>query len=104
MSASSSTAATTLLQMINDILDFSRLESGRVDLEDTAFDVRALLRSTLDLLQTEAASKGLTLAMEVADGRAGPRRRRPRAAAPGAHQPDRQRPEIHQRGAACGCT
>ncbi|HEY2131511.1 MAG TPA: ATP-binding protein [Acetobacteraceae bacterium] len=56
-----------LLQMINDILDFSRLESGKLELEDTAFDVRGMLRSTLDLLQTEANSKGLALELDVAE-------------------------------------
>jgi signal transduction histidine kinase/CheY-like chemotaxis protein/HPt (histidine-containing phosphotransfer) domain-containing protein len=56
-----------LLQMINDILDFSRLESGKLELEDTAFDVRGLLRSTLDLFQTEASAKGLALELEVAE-------------------------------------
>jgi signal transduction histidine kinase/DNA-binding response OmpR family regulator len=56
-----------LLQMINDILDFSRLESGKLELEDTAFDVRGMLRSTLDLLQTEAAAKGLALELDVAE-------------------------------------
>jgi signal transduction histidine kinase/CheY-like chemotaxis protein/HPt (histidine-containing phosphotransfer) domain-containing protein len=56
-----------LLQMINDILDFSRLESGKLELEDTAFDVRGMLRSTLGLLQTEASAKGLALELDVAE-------------------------------------
>ena len=56
-----------LLALINDILDFSRLDAGRVQLEETAFDVRGVVRAALDLLDAEARAKGLTLDLAVAD-------------------------------------
>ncbi len=55
-----------LLQLINDILDFSRLDAGRLDLEETAFDVREVVRDSMELLSAEAATKGLLLSQEVA--------------------------------------
>jgi signal transduction histidine kinase/ActR/RegA family two-component response regulator len=56
-----------LLQLINDILDFSRLDAGRLDLEDTDFEPRLVLGDTIGLLASQARSKGLELALEVAD-------------------------------------
>lgn len=56
-----------LLQLINDILDFSRLDAGRLDLEETAFDVREVVRDSMELLSAEAATKGLVLSQEVAE-------------------------------------
>ncbi|MCC6718035.1 MAG: PAS-domain containing protein [Acetobacteraceae bacterium] len=56
-----------LLQLINDILDFSRLDAGRLELEEQAFDVREVLRDSIELLSAEATAKGLKLALEVAD-------------------------------------
>ena len=55
-----------LLQLINDILDFSRLDAGRLDLEEAAFDVREVVRDSMELLSAEAATKGLTLSQDVA--------------------------------------
>jgi signal transduction histidine kinase/ActR/RegA family two-component response regulator len=55
-----------LLQLINDILDFSRLDAGRLELEETAFEVRAVLRDAVELMTAEAAAKGLTLGLDVA--------------------------------------
>ncbi len=50
-----------LLSVINDILDFSRMESGKLELETTSFDLLALLENTIDLLAVQAHSKGLEL-------------------------------------------
>jgi PAS domain S-box-containing protein len=50
-----------LLGIINDILDFSKVESGRIELEDTAFDPLALVQESLALVKPEADGKGLTL-------------------------------------------
>jgi signal transduction histidine kinase/ActR/RegA family two-component response regulator len=54
-----------LLQLINDILDFSRLDAGRLDLEEAAFDVREVVRDAVELMSAEATAKGLALAQEV---------------------------------------
>ena len=56
-----------LLQLINDILDFSRLDAGRLDLEESAFDVRVVLRDSVELMSAEATAKGLALSLEVAE-------------------------------------
>jgi two-component system sensor histidine kinase/response regulator len=52
----------SLLTIINDILDFSKIESGKMDLEEQPFDLRACLEETLDLLSLKAMEKGLDLA------------------------------------------
>ena len=39
----------SLLDVINDILDFSKIEAGKLELRDSDFDLRAMLRDVLDL-------------------------------------------------------
>jgi signal transduction histidine kinase/ActR/RegA family two-component response regulator len=56
-----------LLQLINDILDFSKLEAGRVDLEETLFDLHVILSGTIELMNQQASAKGLRLTLTVAD-------------------------------------
>ncbi|MBD2102264.1 response regulator [Leptolyngbya sp. FACHB-261] len=51
-----------LLAVINDILDFSKIESGKLDLEEQPFDLRACVESALDLLASKAAYQELELA------------------------------------------
>ena len=48
-----------LLAVINDILDFQKIESERLDLERARFDVLSVVEESLDLVVTEATSKGL---------------------------------------------
>lgn len=48
--------------LIQDILDFSRLDAGRLELEEIAFDPRALIESTIAMMGGLAQAKGLTLA------------------------------------------
>ena len=55
-----------LLTIINDILDFSKIEADRLELENQPFDLRACVESSLDLLATSAAEKGLDLAYQIA--------------------------------------
>ena len=62
------TSADALLTVINDILDFSKIESGKLDLEEYPFDLRACLESSLDLVAPRAVEKGLDLALTIADG------------------------------------
>jgi signal transduction histidine kinase/DNA-binding NarL/FixJ family response regulator len=50
-----------LSSLIQDILDFSRLDSGRLELEEIAFDPRALLQGTTAMLAGQAQAKGLVL-------------------------------------------
>jgi len=48
-----------LLRLINSVLDISKIESGRVGLEETDFDLHALLHEIHSLMQVQAAEKGL---------------------------------------------
>ncbi len=55
------TSGDGLLGLINDILDYSKIESGRLELEDRAFDLRTCIENSLDVLAARAAEKGLDL-------------------------------------------
>jgi signal transduction histidine kinase/CheY-like chemotaxis protein len=50
-----------LLVIINDILDFSKIESGSLELERQPFSLRDCVESSLDLVASQAAVKGLDL-------------------------------------------
>lgn len=54
-----------LLYLINDILDFSKIESGHYTLEETAFDLIALLHSLKNMLGERASSKKLQLLFNI---------------------------------------
>jgi len=57
-----------LLTIINAILDFSKIESGHMDLEQQPFELRDCLEDALELLATQAATKGLALAYQIEPG------------------------------------
>jgi two-component system, sensor histidine kinase and response regulator len=57
--------AGALLVVINDILDFSKIEAGKLDLESVAFDPRALIEETLELVAEKAWHKRLELLCEI---------------------------------------
>ncbi len=58
------TAAQHLLSIINDILDLSKIESGRLELEQTEFSLCGLLEQIRLLITEQASSKGLTVNIE----------------------------------------
>lgn len=60
-------SADSLLLLLNDILDLSRIEAGKLTIEAVFFDVRALLREVVQLLDVNARSKGLTIRSSCAD-------------------------------------
>lgn len=51
----------SLLTIINDILDFSKIESGKLDLENTPFDLRSVIEGAFDLLTNKAVEKNMDL-------------------------------------------
>ncbi len=58
----------SLLTIIDDILDFSRMESGRLDLEARAFDLRNCVEGVLDVHATRAFAKRVELIAEFGEG------------------------------------
>ena len=54
-----------LLALISDILDLSKIEAGKMELEETDFDLRAEIRSTVKLLTIHAREKRLELLTPV---------------------------------------
>ena len=59
-------SAESLLGMIDDLLDFSGMEAGRVELQETEFDLRESVVAMIGALRDEAENKGLDLTCEIA--------------------------------------
>ncbi|HMJ63724.1 MAG TPA: response regulator, partial [Candidatus Binatia bacterium] len=57
-----------LLTIINDILNFSKIESGKLELEHRAVDLRICVEESLDMLASKAAEKQLDIGYEIGDG------------------------------------
>jgi signal transduction histidine kinase/AmiR/NasT family two-component response regulator len=62
------TAGAALLSVVNDVLDFSKLDAGQLELDARPFDPAGFARETLDLVAEQAALKGLTLKIDLAEG------------------------------------
>lgn len=56
---SSRTSANTLLALIGDILDFSKIEANEIELEPRRLNLPSLISECLDMLQSNARSKGI---------------------------------------------
>ncbi|MDI9237941.1 ATP-binding protein [Lysobacter sp. LF1] len=54
-------SARAMLQVLEDILDYSRIESGRLHIEDTRFDLRELIDNLSGVFAARAASKDVVL-------------------------------------------
>ena len=57
-----------LLDLINGILDLARIESGRLSLEQTAFDLESLVDRTVEALGIRAQQKGLEMLAHLMPG------------------------------------
>ena len=57
----------TLLNLVNNVLDLTRIESGRVELERRAFDLREMVLDLLATLNVGAEEKGLALRVHIDD-------------------------------------
>ncbi len=55
-----------LLALINDILDYSKIEAGKLDLEETDFNLRDRVEGVAEMLAEKAHGKGLDLACIIA--------------------------------------
>ncbi|MDR1472890.1 MAG: response regulator [Synergistaceae bacterium] len=58
-------ASHSLLAIINDLLDFSKIESGRLELTETATDVGSMLTDIASLVYLKASEKGLEFAAHI---------------------------------------
>jgi signal transduction histidine kinase/ActR/RegA family two-component response regulator len=56
----------SLLGIINDVLDFSKMEAGKLDLEEKAFDLFAEVNGVVGLMASPAREKGLLLSLNIA--------------------------------------
>ncbi len=55
----------TLLAIINDILDFSKIESGKVDIAEEDFNLRAVLSEALNIMLPKAFEKNLDITTSI---------------------------------------
>lgn len=53
-----------LLRLINDILDKAKIESGQMQLENSAFDLAAMVQDITDLMRNRAKERGLQLTID----------------------------------------
>lgn len=60
-------SADTLVAIINDILDFTKMESGKMELEETPFELNAVIKEVINLFSVEAGKKGLELVHFIDD-------------------------------------
>jgi PAS domain S-box-containing protein len=60
------TSGTHLLSLINDILDLSKVESGKMELELSAFSLRESLDASMMMLREKALKGGIELHLDLA--------------------------------------
>jgi PAS domain S-box-containing protein len=58
-------AGQSLLELVNDAIEYSKLETGTLDLERIAFDLRVAVQETAALLEPRAREKGLEFTCQV---------------------------------------
>ena len=58
-------SADVLLGLINDVLDFSKIEAGRLDLHAVDFNLRSILRLSVELIILDAHKKGLEVLLDI---------------------------------------
>ena len=58
-------AGDNLLSVINDVLDFSKVEAGRIELENMAFDLAEVVEGAAAIAAVRANAKGLDLSRRI---------------------------------------
>ena len=58
-------SAHSLLRIVNDLLDISRIEAGKFEIQAGDFEVKSLLKDTLDMLSHVARGKGIGLSSSL---------------------------------------
>jgi CheY-like chemotaxis protein len=59
------TSADWLMHIVTDVLEFSRVEAGRLQLDKTTFCLADCIRSTIKIVQPEAAAKALPVRYKI---------------------------------------
>lgn len=59
-------ASEILLELVNEVLDMGKLESGEIYLERRSVDLEKMLDTLKDILEKQAAAKGITITKETA--------------------------------------
>lgn len=60
-------ASKSLLALINDILDFSKVESGKMEIINSNYQISALLSDLTSMIKPRATDKGLELKLDIDD-------------------------------------
>lgn len=58
-------SARTLLGLINNVLDLSKIEAGKIHIDNSGFDLHALVNGTVRLLEVQGQRKGLHVASHI---------------------------------------
>ncbi|MET0093607.1 MAG: ATP-binding protein, partial [Sedimenticola sp.] len=58
-------SAHTLLGLINNVLDISKIEAGKISIEQSDFDLHALINSTVQMLDMSGQKKGVKVASHI---------------------------------------
>ncbi len=56
-----------LMKVLNAILDYSKIAAGKVDLDQSPFDIREILQEVVDLFQVSAKQKNIYLGLNSID-------------------------------------
>ena len=59
-------AGTHLLMLVNDILDLTKVEAGKLELENTVFDVEQVINEVVAIVTDSAETKNIVLSLELA--------------------------------------
>jgi PAS domain S-box-containing protein len=60
-----SISAKTLLEIISNLLDLSKIESGKLELENSIMDIHSLMHESVGILQYSMKSKGLKYSLVI---------------------------------------
>lgn len=58
-------AGNTLLSLVNDILDLSKIEAGKMELNETRYDMSFLIGDMYSMIEPRAAKAGLSVNFEI---------------------------------------
>lgn len=60
-----------LIGLTSDILDMSQIEAGKLSVRPGLFELRPMLEGCIELFSSQAAEKGISIRLEIADGTPG---------------------------------